>query len=112
MRALLVRRRALAAAMTGCLPAFAIMRVGTDIHPTALVVGDDLVEIGILGAAQRAWRIETIARERMVLEVERDHLRKRRNRIDTLLAAGAEQLQRRTIVHLGIVKFRRRRRVH
>src|SRR3981189_1051590 len=107
MRALLVRGRALAAAMTGCLPAFAIIRVGTDIHPTALVVGDDLVEIVRLGAAQRAGRVDTIARERMVLEVERDHLRMRRNRIDALLAAGAEQLQRRTIVPLGIVEFRR-----
>ena len=48
----------------------------------------------------------------MVLEVEADHLGVGRHGVDALLAAGAEQLQRRRHVHLRIVEFRRRRRVH
>src|SRR5580700_10015411 len=103
MRALLVRRRALGAAMALALAGLAVIRVGADEHPAALVVGDDLVEVGIIRPAQRAGRVEAVARERMILEVERLDLRERRDRIDALLAAGAEQLQRRTIVHLRIV---------
>src|SRR4030088_2325434 len=100
MRPLLVRGHALAAAMAGQLARLAIISVGTDEHPAALIVGDDLVEIGITGAAQRAGRVETVARERVILEIERYHVGVRRDRVDALLAAGAEQLQRRTIVHL------------
>ena len=90
----------------------AIVSVGTDEHPPALVVGDDLVEIGIAGATQRAGRVEPVARERVILEIERHHVGVRRDCVDALLAASAEQLQRRAIVHLRIVEFRRRRRVH
>src|SRR3954471_11916604 len=107
MHLLLVRRGALAAAMTGQLARLAIIGVGTDEHPAALVVGDDLVEVGIAGAAQRAGRVEPVARERMILEIERDYVGMRRDRVDALLAAGTEQLQRRAIVHLRIVEFRR-----
>src|ERR1700756_50379 len=107
MRPLLVRSRALAAAMTLGLAGLAVIGVGTDEHPAAPVVGDDFVEVGISRAAQRAGRIEAVARERMILEVERHHRRMRRYRVDALLAAGAEQLQRRTIIHLRIVEFRR-----
>src|SRR6185312_13747909 len=100
MRPLLVRRGAFAAAMARRLAGLAIIGIGTDEHPSAFVVGDDLVEIGIAGATQRARRIEPIARERMVLEIERHHVGVRRDRVDTLFTAGAEQLQRRAIVHL------------
>ncbi len=62
MRPLLVRRGALAAAMAGRLAALAIVGVGADEHAAALVVGDDFVEIGIVGAAQRAGRVEAVAR--------------------------------------------------
>ena len=48
----------------------------------------------------------------MVLEVEAHHFGEGRDRIDALLAAGAEELQRRRHVHLRIVEFRRRRGVH
>ena len=48
----------------------------------------------------------------MILEIERHHLGVGRDRVDALLAAGAEQLQRRAIVHLRIVEFRRRRGIH
>src|SRR6202166_5394161 len=105
MRALLVRSCAFGAAMALGLAALAIIGVGTDEHPAALVVGDDFVEIGIICRAKRARRVEAVARERMVLEVERHHLGVRRDRIDPLLAPGAEQLQRRTIVHLGVVEL-------
>src|SRR4051794_438858 len=111
MRPLFVRRGALAAAMAGQLTLLAIVGVGTDEHPPALVVSDDLVEIGIAGAAQRAGRIEPVARERVILEIERYHVSVRRDRIDALFAASAEQLQRGAIVHLRIVEFWRRRRV-
>src|SRR5262245_56891999 len=102
MRPLLVRSGAFAATVARRLAGLAIVRVGTDIHPAAPVIGYDLVEIGIFGAAQRAGRTEAITLERMILEVERGDRRVRRNRIDTLFAAGSEQLQRRTIVHLGV----------
>src|SRR5581483_7410299 len=82
---------------------FAIISVGADEHPPAAIVGDDLVEIGIVCAAQRARRVVAVARERMILEIERGLLGMRRHRIDALLAAGAEQLQRFAIVHLRIV---------
>src|SRR5215475_5778463 len=108
MRLLLVRSSALFAAMTGGLPRLAIISVGADEHPAAGIVGHDLVEIGVLGAAQRTGRIEAVAREWMVLEIERHHLRVRRNGINALFAARPEQLQRRAIVHLRIVEFRRR----
>src|SRR5262245_25641320 len=87
MLPLLVRRGALAAAMTGRLAALAIISVGADKHAAAGIVRDDLVEIGVLGAAQRARRIEAIARKRMILEVERHHLGVGRDRVDALLAA-------------------------
>src|SRR5262249_23759614 len=109
MRPLLVRGGTFAAAMARRLTTLAIVGIGANEHAAPRIIGDDLVEIGILGAAQRARRVEAIARERMVLEIERYHLGVRRNRIDALLAAGTEQLQRRTIVHLRIVEFRRRR---
>src|SRR3954451_18176264 len=99
MRALLVGRSTLRAAVSCGLTAFAIVRVGADKHPAALVVGHDLVEIGILGPAQRTRRIELVARERMVLEVQRDHRGIWRNGVDALLASGAKQLERRAIVH-------------
>src|ERR1700694_439977 len=112
MRALLVRRRVLGAAMPVTLPGLAVVGVGADEHPAALVVGNYFVEIGIVRPAQRAWRVETVAREGMILEIERNNRSEQRNRIEAFLAAGAEQLQRRAIVHLRIVEFRRRRRVH
>src|SRR6202035_1628683 len=109
MRALLVRSRALGAAVTLGLPGLAVIGVGADEHPAALVVGEDFVEIGIIRPAQRTWRVEAVTREPMILEIERLDRCERRDRIDALLAAGAEQLQRRTIVHLRIVELRRRR---
>src|SRR6202166_2590598 len=112
MRPLLVRSRGFGAAMTLALAGLAVIGVGADEHPAALIVGDDFIEVGIGRSAQRTWCIETVARERMILEVERHYRGKGRNRINPLLAAGAEQLQRRTIVHLRIVEFWGRRRVH
>src|SRR5438128_2288812 len=106
-RLLLVRRGAEAAVMAGGLASLAIIGVGADEHAPALVVGHDLIEIGIFRGAQRARRVEAIGFEGMVLEVERHDLGIGRDRIDALLATGAEQLQRRAIVHLGIVEFRR-----
>src|SRR5262245_44159021 len=105
MRPLLVRSYAFAAAMAGCLTALAIVGVRTNEHPRALVVGHDLVEVGIVSAAERTRGIEAIRLERMILEIQRHHPGIRRDRIDALLAAGAEQLQRRAIVHFGIVEL-------
>ena len=93
-------------------PRLAMVGVGADEHAAAAVVEDDLVEIDLLGAAQRAGLVEGLHLERVVLEVEADHLGEGRHGVDALLAAGAEQLQRRRHVHLRIVEFRRRRRVH
>ena len=80
--------------------------------PPALVVGHDLVEIGVGRAAELAGRVELGALEGVILEIERDDARIGRDRVDALLAPGAEELQRRAIVELGIVEFRDRRRVH
>jgi hypothetical protein len=91
---------------------FAMVGVGADEHAAALVVEDDFVEIDVLGAAQRAGLVEMLDFEGMILEIEADDLGVGRHRIDALLAAGAEQLQRLRHVHLRIVEFRRRRRVH
>src|SRR5260370_42697350 len=112
MRRLLVRSRAFGAAMTAGLAGLAEIGVGADEHPAAFVVGDDFIEVGILRPAQCAGRVKAITRERMILEVERHYRGMRRDRIDAVLAAGAEQLQRWTIVHLPIVEFRRLRWVH
>jgi hypothetical protein len=73
---------------------------------------DDLVEIAALGSAQRAWLGKCLDFEGMVLEIEADHFRVGRDRIDALFAPGPEQLQRRRHVHLRIVELRCRRRVH
>jgi hypothetical protein len=48
----------------------------------------------------------------MILEVEADDVGVGRDRVDALLATGAEELQRRRHVHLRIVELRRRRGVH
>ncbi len=48
----------------------------------------------------------------MILEIQADDLRIGRHGVDTLLAARAEELERVRHVHLGIVEFRRRRRIH
>src|SRR3982074_2847242 len=106
MRPLLVRSSTFTAAMAQGLPGLAKISVGADEHPAALVVGDDFIEVGIIRPTQRARRVEAIARKWMILEVERHHRRMRRYRIDAFLAAGAEQLQRRAIIHLRIVEFR------
>ena len=50
--------------------------------------------------------------ERVILEVEAPHVGVRRNRVEALLAAGAEQLQRGHAVHLRVVEPRDRRRRH
>ena len=56
--------------------------------------------------------VELGALERMVLEVERHHAGVGRDRVDALLAARAEQLQRGAIVELRVVELRDRRGVH
>src|SRR5215475_12952418 len=84
MRPFLVRSCAFAATMTGRLTGLAIVGVRADEHAAAGIVGHDLVEIGVLGAAECAGRIEAVARERMILEVERHHLGVGRDRIDAL----------------------------
>src|SRR6516165_3946850 len=89
----------------------AIVGVRAQEHAAAAIVGDDLVEKALRRAAERAGGIMPVGRERMILEIERDDLRVRRDRIDALLAPGAEELQGRTIAHLRIVELRRWRRV-
>src|SRR6516165_3827737 len=79
LRLVLVGSSTHAAVMAGGLTALAIIGVRADEHAAALVVGDDLVEIRVLGAAQRARRVETIGLERVIFEIERHHLRVRRD---------------------------------
>src|ERR1700759_1367663 len=100
LRPLLVRSGAFAAAMALRLAGLAEIRIRANEHPPALVVGDDLVEVRVIGAAQRAGRVMTVAVERMVLEIERHHRRVGRDRVDALFTAGAKQLQLRGIVLL------------
>ena len=68
--------------------------VGADEHPPALVVENHFVEIDILRTAKGAGFIETLDIEGIVLEIQADDVGIGRNRIDALLAAGAEELQR------------------
>src|SRR3569623_757154 len=67
--------------------------VRADEHAAAGIVGDDFVEIGVRRATQFALRVVAIRLERMILEVERLHMRVGRDGVVALLAAGAEQLQ-------------------
>src|SRR3954452_19851037 len=90
LRLVLVRRGAEAAVMAGGLAALAIIGVGADEHATALVVGGDLVEIGIFRGVQWARRVEAIPVERLVLGLEAPQLGIRPDRIDAFLATGAE----------------------
>src|SRR6185312_17271156 len=90
-RRLLLRSRTLAAAMPLRLAALAIVGVGADEHPTAPIVGDDLVQIGILGAAQGAGRLKAIGAEWVILEIERHHRRVRRHGVDAFFASCPEQ---------------------
>ena len=86
--------------------------VGAHEHAAALVVGDDLVEKAVGRPTQRAGAGRPARLERVILEVERHHLGVGRDRVDALFAPGAEQLQRRAVVHLRIVELRRRRGIH
>ena len=61
------------------LPLLAMVGVGADEHVPAMVVEDDLVEIDLLRAAQRAGLVEALDLEWMVLEIEADHLGKGRH---------------------------------
>src|SRR4051812_41009068 len=91
----------------GSLPAaLAIVGVRTQEHAPAAVVGHDLVQEAFGGAAERANALVAIALERMVLEIERNYLGIRRDRVDALFPAGAEQLQRGAAVHFRIVELR------
>ncbi len=96
----------------GGTPGGAIIGVGAHEHAPTAVVGDDLVEVDVPGSAERAGVAEALDREGMVLEIEAAHVGEGRQRVDPLLAAGPEELQGRGTVHLGIVEFRQRRRIH
>ena len=87
---------------------FTVVGIGADEHPPTLVVENDLVEIDVLAAAERAGLVEMLNRERVILEIEAHHLGLGRHGINPLLAPGTEKLQRVRHVHFGIVEFRRR----
>src|SRR5262249_16472282 len=84
---------------------FAIVGVGTTEHPSAAVIGHHFVEETFHRTAERAAAVMAIALERVIFEIERHDRRVRRDGINALFAAGAEQLQRRRVVHLRIVEF-------
>ena len=67
----------------------AVVRIGADEHPSALVVENDLVEIDILRGTQRTGLVEGLPLEGVILEVEAAHVGVRRDRVEALLAAGA-----------------------
>src|SRR5258708_38666208 len=86
--------------------------VGADEAARAAIVDHDLVEEALAAAATLAALGPALDGEGMVLEIETLHRRVRRQSIDALLAAGAEQHQRRRAVELGIVEARDRRGSH
>src|SRR5262245_36696327 len=96
----------------GCAALLAIVGIRAHEHAAAAVVDDHLVEEAVGRPAQRAAPVVAVALERMILEIERDDAGMGRQRIDALLAARGEQLQRRTIVHLRIVELGRGGGVH
>ena len=77
-----------------------------------IVVDDDLVEEAVRGAAKRAVLVPAFDAERMVLELQALDRGVGRHGVDSLLAAGAIELQRRIAVELGIVEFRDGRGAH
>ena len=90
----------------------AMVAVRADEHAAALVVDHHLVEIAVGRGAERAGLGPALDAEGMVVEIEALDAGMGRQRVDALLAAGAEELQRRRHVHLRIVEFRDRRGRH
>lgn len=71
-------------------------------HAPALVVGDDLVQKTVGGAAQRTAGIPALHLERMVLKPQALHRRVGRYGVDALFAARTKQLQRGVMCILGL----------
>ena len=86
----------------------AVIRVGTHEQPSAAIVDHHLVQIGVRRPAQPACMRSADRAERVIVEIQRLHLRVGRHSVDPLFPPGAEQLQRRHHVQLGIVERRDR----
>src|SRR5689334_22252190 len=91
------------------LPIAAVAAVGADEPAIAVIVDDDLVEIRIGRAATTARAGAPARAEGMVLESNAGYGGIGRDRIDPLLAAGAEEFQAGRAIELGIVELRNRR---
>src|SRR3546814_10913995 len=85
--------RAGGACVPGGLAVGAVLGVRTHIAAGALVVENDLVQVALARSAQFAAMFPLLDAEWMIGKVQALDARIGRHRIDTLLAAGAEQHQ-------------------
>src|SRR5262245_9631531 len=83
----------------------AIVGVRTNKDTSAAVVGDHFIEEAVRSPAEGAGAVGAVALEWMILEIERDHLRVRRDRIDALFSPGTEQLQSGAVIHFRIIEL-------
>src|SRR6185437_7313878 len=95
-----------------CEPRVAMVGVRTDEAAGTAVIDHDLVEEAFAGSAALTALRPALDREGMVFEIEAFDGSMRRQRVDALLAAGAEEQQRRRAVELRIVEARDRRGPH
>jgi hypothetical protein len=94
--------------------ALAIVGVGADEHAPARVIDDHLVEIAVLGAAQRAGLVGLGGLEGVILEIEADDLACRAGSHRCAVRAPRRKAGSpgMSVTHLGVVEFRDRRGVH
>ncbi len=91
--------------MAGGAAFLAIVGVGADEHVPAMVIEDDLVEIDLLGAAERAGLIEMLDLEGMVLEIEAHHFGMGRHGIDALSRPAPKSCSASDMCILGLSNF-------
>src|SRR5262249_52806800 len=85
-----------------------VRRVGAGVD-TPAALDDDLVQVGVVGAAAgAAFAAEVLHAEGVILEVERDDIGVGWHGVDALLAPRAEQRQRLRLVQLVDVPARDR----
>ncbi len=83
----------------------AMICIGADEHPPAAVVEDHFVQIDVARGAHRAGLGEFLDVEGVVLKIEADHLRMRRDGIDALLAAGPKSCSASDMCIFGLSNF-------
>src|SRR5262249_50445571 len=71
----------------------AIVGVRTNEDASAVIVGDHFIEKAVRRPAEGTGAVEAVGLEGMIIEIERDDVCVRRDRVDALFSSGPEQLQ-------------------